>query len=225
MEDATMPRTACHKRASSLTATVRLCNQVFSFRLYTRPLSLGPVGVVQYYWMDSSQFRNIRTEASVSSFRSCLGHWAAAMRSMGCWDDLDQQVHFVAAQCWPLVCRNKSLQGVYRDAFLDPKSLTSEPPSLPDDLRERIVQAVRGRDRMAVQRELDSALGRFETPRRVLPALLEAFRRWVGNGVVLMRRGGNDGLEQFLRSVDGWLERYRKKGGHRWVRHFINVFG
>ncbi len=35
---------------------------------------------------------------------------------------------------------------------------------------------------------------------------------------------GNDGLEKFLEEVDYWLVKYRRKGGHIWVRHFINLF-
>jgi hypothetical protein len=42
--------------------------------------------------------------------------------------------------------------------------------------------------------------------------------------VALLRQCGVDGLEQFLREVDHWLARYRKKGGQRRVRQFINLF-
>jgi hypothetical protein len=211
-------------RPKSLTAQVGLLGEDFSFKLYTRPLALGPYGRIQYYWMDNSQFRNIRSEASCANFRNCLGHWSAAMRSSGLGGDLDQQIHYVTALCYPLVCRNKSMQSVYRDSHLLPSTVDPAGASLAEDVRDRISDIVRARDRFQLQRELDLTLGRFEVPAKVLPALREAFRRWVGNGVTLMLRKGNVGLEQFLAEANNWLAKYRKMGGHVRVRQFINLF-
>lgn len=208
----------------SFTATVVVGRAEFTFTLYHRPLTLGPSGTVQYYWMDGSQFRNIDSDAAAENFRNCVGHWAAAMRAGGWGDDLDQQVHYVTALCYPLIGRSKALQDVYLDAHLDPRRDDQSPESLPDATRLRIRDIVEARDRDAVGRELDQVFGRFEPPAKVLPALQEAFRRWAGRGVELLRRDGNDGLERFLEEADGWLARYRKKGGHVWVRHFINLF-
>src|SRR4051812_18622118 len=149
------PRSASQPPPESLTATVRLRGQEFSFKLFTRPLRLGDYGTVQYYWMDSSQLRAaLATEAAAANFRACVGHWWAAMLVSGLGDDPDQQAHLVSALCYPLVSRDKSLQAIYRDAHLDPKRLRSASASLPDDLRLRIREVVRGRDRLGVQREL-----------------------------------------------------------------------
>jgi hypothetical protein len=208
----------------SFTATLRLRGHEFAFRLFTRPLRLGDSGTVQYYWMDSSQFRNMRTEAAAANFRSVVGFWAAAMREVRLQHDLDQQIHYVLAVCYALFGRCKSLQGLYHDAYLAPNSVRVDAASLPDDVRQRIQEVVHSRDRFQVQQELDTTLGRFESPAKVMPLLQEACRRWVGKGVSLLRRQGNDGLEQFLQEVDGWMAKYRKKGGHRWVRHFLNLF-
>jgi len=49
------------KPPHSFTATLRLRGQEFPFRLFTRPLRLGEYGTIQYYWMDSSQFRRLRS--------------------------------------------------------------------------------------------------------------------------------------------------------------------
>jgi hypothetical protein len=120
-EDYAMARTdipSTRKPPQSLTATLHLRKQDYAFRLFTRPLRLGDYGTVQYYWMDSSQFRNPRTEASAANFRSVVGFWAAAMQEEGVWNDLDQQVHYVLAVCYALLGRCKSLQSVYRDAYL-----------------------------------------------------------------------------------------------------------
>ena len=51
-----------------LTATIQILGHEFPFQLYTRPLRLGPYGEVQYYWMDGSQFRAIKSETSGPTF-------------------------------------------------------------------------------------------------------------------------------------------------------------
>jgi hypothetical protein len=191
----------------------------------TRPLRLGEFGTVQYYWMDSSQFRNPRTEAAAANLRSVVGFWAAAMHEMGLSQDADQHVHYVLAVCYALVGRCKSLQDVYHDAYLAPNSVSIDTSSLPDDVRRRIQDVVYSRDRSHVQQELDATLGRFDPPAKVLPLLQEAFRRWVGKGVSLLRRHGNAGLTQFLQEVEYWLAKFRKKGGQPWLRHFLYLFG
>jgi hypothetical protein len=145
------------------------------------------------------------------------------MHEMGLQHDLDQQVHYVLAVCYALLGRCKSLQNIFRDAYLAPGSVRVGAASLPDDVRQRIQAVVRSRDRFQVQQELDATLGRFEPPAKVLPLLQEACRHWVGKGVTLLRRQGNDGLVQFLQEVDYWLKKYRKRSV-RWVRHFLNLF-
>lgn len=211
------------KPPESLTATLRLSGQEFSFRLFNRPLRLGSYGTVQYYWMDSSQFRDINSEASAANFRNCIGHWVAAMQASGCWDEVDQQIHFVCAMCFALVGRSKGMQDVYHDAYLASTSCNPERMSLPDEVRQRINDLVRDQNRFEVQRELDQALGRFEVPPRVMPALQEAFRWWVGRGVVALRRHGDTGFDRFLQEIDYWLAKLRKRSD-RWVRHFLNLF-
>jgi hypothetical protein len=146
------------------------------------------------------------------------------MRSVGLGDDLDQQVHYVCALCYPLVANSKSLQDVYKDSYLARAAVARSLRSVPDEVRTRLRDIVRSRDRLGVQEEFDRVLGRFEPPARVLPLLQEAFRRWVGTGVSRLRRHGHGGLERFLAEVDGWLRTYRRKGGQVWVRHFINLF-
>ncbi len=210
-------------RSRTVTVPVSRRGQPFEFRLHTRPLALGPGVRVRYYWMDSSLFRRFKAEPSFAAFRTVLGHWTTTMRAAVAWD-LDNEIHFVAAQCYPLVAETKSLQDVYKDAYLKPGSTNPTADSLPDDARKRIRRVVRERDAGLVRAELDHVLGRFEPPARLMPLLQEAFRRWVGRGVVEYRRAGNDGLEPFLKEVDMWIARYRKKGGNPWVRHFVNLF-
>jgi hypothetical protein len=218
-----MADTATRRPTESFTATISARGHDFSFRLCTRLLPLGPDLTVRYYWMDSSQFRSPECEGAEPNFRNCVGHWAAAMRSLGLKDDLEQQIHYVCAVCYALVASSKGQQSVYKDAYPAPGAC-SEERSLPEEARHRIDEVVASRDRERVRQELDDVLGRFEPPAPVLPLLQEAFRRWVGKGVVLLRQRGNEGLELFLEEADHWLAKYRKKGGHVWVRHFLNLF-
>jgi hypothetical protein len=121
MEEATMSHTVRRsgpRPPEKLTATLQILGYEFRFQFYIRPLRLGPYGVLQYYWMDVSQFRALKSEASVASFRNCIGHWAASMRVRGLGGDLVQQINYVLAVCYALVGQNKSLQKIYCDAYL-----------------------------------------------------------------------------------------------------------
>jgi hypothetical protein len=174
--------------------------------------------------MDNSQLRTLSSDAGLTNFGSCLSHWWVSMQSIGLNHDLDQQINYVTAAAYALVCRSKSRQDVYRDAFLAPRRVKQATTSLPDEDRERIRDIVRSRDRERVRQELDAVLERFQPPMKVLPALEEAYRRWVGKGVVLWRRHGPEGLKQYLGELEYWLQKYRKRGGQRSVRHFVNLF-
>lgn len=207
----------------TLTVPVSRLGQPFEFRLHARPLDLGRGIRVQYYWLDTSLFRRFKSESSFAAFRTVLGHWAATLRAAGAWD-IDDEIHYVAAQCYPLVAEAKSLQDVYKDAYLKAGNTKPTADSLSDDARKRLRRVVRERDAGLVRAELDHVLGRFEPPAHMMPLLQEAFRRWVGRGVVELRRSGNDGLVRFFGEVDTWIARYRKKGGNTWVRHFVNLF-
>jgi hypothetical protein len=215
------PRSAVSSK--SFTATVSVRGEEFSFRLYHRPLALGTTLTVQYYWMDSSQFRSLNSEAAAANFRNCVGHADALLRAGKC-DELERQIQDVTALCFCLTSRSKAVQRIYRDAHLDPKARSYLPEELPDTILSRIRDVVAGRDDAAVRRELDRALGRFEPPAWVRPALQKAYERWVGRGVQLLRRDGLDGLDMFLQELKYRLSLYRKQRGDVWIRHFINLF-
>ena len=87
---------------------------------------------------------------------------ATAMRAANVWVELDQQIHYVTALCYPFVAEAKSLQDVYKDAYLAPGSTNPTADSLPDDARKRMRRVVRERDVALVRPELDHILGRFE---------------------------------------------------------------
>ena len=221
-----MPRTKVSRTRppECVTAKITLQGQTFPFRLYTRRLPLGDYGTIHYYWMPAPEFHSLTPKSTTANFRSCLGHWKAAMQTCGLWEDIEQQVTYLLAASYPLVCRSKSLQKIYRDAFLDPTRVSYAATGLPEEARQRIQQVVDARDRFGLQRELDQVLGRYHAPAGMLPRLQEAFRRWVGHGLVLMREHGQDGVSKYLEEVRTWLNRFRKKGGDPWVRRFIDMY-
>lgn len=174
--------------------------------------------------MDSSQLRSLKSPKAIENFESCVEHWRTAMEEMGCWNDVAQQVHFITALCYAVVCKSKSHQQIYKDAYLAPGAVRSADTALPDEIELRIQRVVQDRSRQGLQHELDTALGRFEAPAEHLPGFEEAFRHWVGNGVVWMRQDGDDGIHRFLEEVNDWLKKYRRTGGNVRVRRFINMF-
>jgi hypothetical protein len=226
MEDSTISRSTVSrlKLPKRVTAHIDLRGEKFTFKLFTRRVPLGDYGIIDYFWMDVSELRNLGSEFSSANFRNCVALWKAVMKDSNLWDDDDQQVNYILAQCYPLVCRSKGMQKIYRDAFLDSGQTDYNPTGLPEEVRQRIKQVVEARDRFQLKQELDQVLGRFEPPAKLLPALQEAFRRWVGYGLCLMKQRGRAGLTEFLTELNTWLKRLRKKGGNPWVRRFIDMF-
>jgi hypothetical protein len=103
-------RTSKSRRREPFHATVTINDQPFTFWLHERVLDLGDAGLIQYYWMDASQFRHQSVAKPCPNFRSCIDHWWAAVIAEGRTDDYWQWIHYVKARMYPLVCRDKSLQ-------------------------------------------------------------------------------------------------------------------
>ncbi len=211
-------------RLESFSATITLRDQAFCFRLYTRPLQLGPDLTVQYYWMNSSGFRinRQRPNPDMENLRNCVGHWWLAMQSLGLGRDPVQRRHLLLASSYPLIASTKSLQQVYRDAHLAMGATTPQDCSLPDSLRQRIQDVVHSRDRFRVQQELNQALGRTAAPEREESAMGQVFDGLLQHGLDLLQQHGNEGMYQFLGKLDAWLSKRRKKGGQGWLRSFLN---
>ena len=208
-------------RTTSFIAILSLGGIDFPLRLHTRPLSLGPHRI-QYYWIDSAELRRMKSRAAQSNFASIVGFWHFAMHDAGHWQDLNQQSHFILAQCYALVSGSKAMQRVCRDAYLDPKVVKKD-LSLPQETSTRINGIITGRSRDELRDEFDRLLGRMELPSGLLPLLQEACRQWIGRGVVLMRQHGRDGVQRFLREVAESLARLRKRSSPG-VRLFLDLF-
>ena len=200
--------------------------QEFPFVLYRQTESLGSAGTIQYYYMQPSGFRNLRRRKDAQlNFRSCVGCWFAAMHEIGLGEDVYQQQHFVLATSYALVCRNKSLQNMYRDAFLRTGRVDLSQISVSDEEQERIRRVVKSRDRTLLTEALDSVFDAFEPSRGDRLGFEQAVEHWVGNGVNAFRKCGEEGVLYWLNALDTTMSKYRKnsKTGLR-VRSFVNFF-
>ena len=219
-----------HSRSTSatrrLTARVEVNRQEFTFRLLSRRLALGPDVTVDYYWMDSSEFRNLRTRraSDPANFRNCIGLWWAAMRECGYDRDPHEIRHLLLATSHGLTAGSKRLQNAYRDAYLAPGRTRPTEDALPDDTRDAITEVVRSRDPERVRPAFDAALGQPPPPIKMMRPLQMMFDGFLNHGVELLRDRGADGLLESVGKLDGWGKETRKKGGRTLRRTFLNLF-
>jgi hypothetical protein len=210
----------------SFVARVTLGGDTFRFRLYARPLALGPGRTIQYHWVNSSQLRITRGRraADPANFRNCVGHWWRAVQTQGLGRDPTQVRHLLLATGYALFSGGKSLQHVYRDAYLAPRATAPEEASLPRAAGERIQAVVRSRDREQVRAALDEVLGRVDIPAGEAVVMRQTCDGILAHGVDLVREQGEDGLAEFLGMLDAWCAKRRKKGGQGWLRRFLDAF-
>jgi hypothetical protein len=215
-----------HRPTESLTATLGLGGHDFTFRLFTRPLQLGPGVPVQYYWMDNAQFRIARKQrgADPANFRNCISHRWAAMQSVGLGGDLAQIQNLLLATSFALVSRSNALQKVYRDAYLVADATNPQDRSLSEPVRDQIREVVRSRDAGRTREALDEWLGWRDVPedQAILSKLtLDGILQY---GVERVRQRGNNGLLEFVGRVDAWFQTRLKKGDQGWLRPFLHRF-
>jgi hypothetical protein len=222
--------------AAALHVDLEKGTRTFFFQLLHRTLDLGSTGSIQYYWMDSRQFRR---RSLGPNYRSCVDSWWADVEHAGETHLLENRINLVLAEAFPLVNTARSLQDIYRDAHLheqadrefltDPDSGRPEASrrtySLPEDETRRLLALARGRDGALVRAELESLfLGTLPAPTELLP-FQRALRAWVDNGIVAHQKGGRDALHSYLHTeLRPWLNRFRRRGRDDRTRLFINMF-
>lgn len=210
--------------------------RTFPFQLHHRELDFGASKKSDYYWMDG---RQLRQGAGGPNFRSCVDLWWHAVEQAGEADLPDNEATLTLAECYPLINTSKGMQDVYLDAHLHPQAdreyvrddrsasgspFTERTYSLPDDERARLKAIAHTRDLSRLRQELDRVfLGWIPTP-DILPAYQEAAQAWIGNGIVALRNGGRAALSDYTKTIDEWIQKYRRRGGQQHVRHFVNIF-
>lgn len=213
-----------HLATKKESITLKLGGREYPFAVCSRPLQLGEFGTIDYYWMDSSLLRSFSTNEARTNFRSIVGYWWGAMHELGIHKDVDQEANFVLAMCHCLSSKSKSLQGIFRDAYLKPGFAKTFRESLSDDDRIRIKEIVASRDHSKVRNELDTVLRRFELPTAIMPLFQKALDIWIEKGINLLRLRGDEGILEFLHEVQDHLRFYRKSSCSQYVRMFINMF-
>lgn len=211
------------RHRTKITGTLRLGGHDWPFELYRQDVDLGAAGIVDYFYMQPTDFRGKGPERELSNFRSCIGYSLARAQQAGLGDDLNEQRNFVSAVAYGLVNRSKGQQESYLDAFPKPGTIRAGEPVLPEDDRQRIRRVIESRDRTHVKQELDAALGAYQPSRGDLLGLEQAFAQWVDKGVNWLRLEREDGVAKWLHEVGYWLAKYRKRSPPR-VRAFINYF-
>jgi hypothetical protein len=209
--------------------TVHLGGEAFTFDLCGRRLALGRDRTIDYYWMDSTGFRITRARRKIdpASFRNCVGHWWAAMRASG-WDrDPDQVEHLLLAAGYAVLSGSKAVHQVFRDAHLAPRATKPTTAALADGVRGRVREAVAGRDRARVGRELDVIFDAPAPPPDVDATVMrQTLDGMLAHGRDLVREYGvEEGVAQFIGRLDAWADAKRKKGNQGWLRDFLNRFG
>src|SRR5688500_383753 len=91
--------------------------QLFRFDLCGRQLELGSAGLVDYFWMDSRQFRGLNPGPN---YRACIDIW---WRQLECQDHARDPAHqrdLVWAETYAMVSSSRAQQTVYIDAHARP---------------------------------------------------------------------------------------------------------
>jgi len=208
-----------------LTARIDVGVRTFEFPLYARPLQLGQDCAINYYWMDTSTIRRPAKRLEPGGLaESILAFRYAVLEVHGMQRDHEELANYVWAKFYPLVASSKTLQDIYLDAFLKSGSTIPEDFEVDDETRLRIRKIAADRDSASVRTELDRLFERFQPEADDKPGFQKACHHWLGNGVQSLLEKGQDGLENHLQEVVGWMARYRRKGGDDRVRHFVNMF-
>lgn len=219
-------RDGIHSRpARNVTIEVTLAGRKYLFDLCQRPLSLGDAGEIQYYWMDSSLFRKgLRaSDAEALNLRHCIGLWWRAAKAKGANHEPAQIKHLLLASCYGLFANDKALQDVYHDAFLRARRgvrglshNSSEPcktaPLLPEYDRAAVMDFLNAyfRESVITQEEAGLIHGVAEA---ILTDGLRGFQIEKASGAL-----------DFVRRIDAWAAKIRRRGGQPFQRTLLNHF-
>ncbi|MEI8383954.1 MAG: hypothetical protein WCJ09_27820 [Planctomycetota bacterium] len=207
--------------AKRTTVEVTLDGRVFPFELWHRPLQLGEVGEIQYYWMNSSELRKglQATDEELANLRNCIGLWWRAAKGSGANREESQIKHLLLASCYGLFANNKALQMVFHDAYLkretwsnhESAELVLPVPATQVD-RNSIATSIRG---LLSDTQLSTDEVKF------IRAVLNVILGW---GVRGFRRNPEQGTQDFVNQIHSWSESVRRRAGHSWRRLCLNQF-
>lgn len=207
---------------------VRVAGRTFDFELHHRTLSLGETGDIDYYWMDSSQFRRgpKATHSEHRNLDNCIELWWHAAQAAGEAVDLSQIRHLLVAHCYRLFGNDKSMQDVYRDAFLaSPRSPAAQRQNDDVEIAKQPANAP-PLNRNSVAAALDGMLGGnlLTTTRNEMQSVREFLDPLVTDGISEFQKRGTRSIRDFVGIVETWSRKVRKRGGNREQRLALNHF-
>ena len=215
------------------------CNrQSFSFELCHRELDFGDAGRGEYFWMDG---RSLRSSDRDNNLRNCIDFWWSRVEEAGEVDCRYNINNLVLAEAYPLVNKSRAMQKVFLDAHLKKdadRKVEDEDDvqgnsmrkiqrtyQLPEKERLRLTELVNGHDVRVIQNELKKLFLGEQPPNRERPAFTMASEAWIGNGAVAFRKGGRQGLRDYIQGdLNNIISQYRKGGIKEPVRLFLNMF-
>ena len=207
--------------AKRTTVEVTLDGRVFPFELWHRPLQLGEVGEIQYYWMNSSELRKglQATDEELANLRNCIGLWWRAAKGSGANREESQIKHLLLASCYGLFANNKALQTVFHDAYLSRETWKNR-ESTEVVLPVPAAQVDRNSIAASIQGLLsDSSLSTDEV--NLISGVLNAI---LDEGVRGFRRNPRQGTLDFVNKINSWSESVRRRAGHSFRRLCLNQF-
>ena len=180
-----------------------------------------------------------RPEGTLSNVRPSIDLWWHLVERGSVAREVGNEINLFLAECYPLINTSKAMQEVYKDAhlhrgadrevvFFEEGEIRKRRADRIDMLPEEDVECLRkiahSRDTNLIHAELNRLFRGPSPPAKEMPAFDDAAEAWFGNGIVALRRGGRDGLQRFLLTVDHWVCKLRKRGSIDRVRMFLNRF-
>ena len=210
------------RQNTKISGSLELQGLTFPFSLKHQSLELGTAGTIDYYYMPSSELRAKATHAGITNFHSILEHFWCILNSAGINDD-EQIADYLLATSYALVGTDKSVQKIYRDSFLKPRSFRPDKLLLPDETREHIRDIISGRRKAVIRQELATVFEATQLTEEDEVASSLAMENWLGCGIDRFRHRGRDGAIEWLKDVNKWYKSFRKSSPER-VQTFLRVF-
>ena len=202
-------------------AAVNYRGRTFQFRLLRETLGVGDGTEVAYFSLHGGQFR--QRNGGVNFVPVMDFWWATRREASGRDDDPFDPYTGVMAETYRLFTTSRALQDIYFDAY--GSKTIDRTFSLPEEESVRLKGLADAAAAEAVREELESLFLGELPDRAAMRRCEEAARRWVVNGAAALKRGGVPALRRW---VDGelapWVARYRKRGGDKFTRAFLNLF-
>jgi hypothetical protein len=210
------------RQNTEVEGSLQMWGRSYPFFLEHQTIELGPAGTIDYYYMPSSALRAKDSKKGVTNFRSILDFYWCILESAGI--DGDEQIaDYLLATSYALLGTDKSVQKIYRDSFLKRRSFRPDKLSLPEDTRKHIQDLIAGRRKEAVRQELAKVLEATQLTEEDEIASSVAMENWLGCGIDHYRRNGHAGVIEWLRDLDHWYKKFRKRSPQR-VQTFLRVF-